>query len=244
MVDSNDDLDIFKSEYLLPTPDRRVDQNILGLVAEYVISRLDGERILELGVGDQVWTPKLIEKFTQVTSIDGSKELLSAMQQKLSGGNWTPVLSFFEDYQPEQRFDTVLVTYVLEHVDDPFLILEYARRRWIKEGGKLAIVVPHALSLHRRLAVKMGIASYCGELGDTDRRMGHKRCLTCYEMEKMIVGAGFRIVEQKGMFTKVLPNSMLNQCGDGQLRGLFDLGLELPIEYSAAIFFLAEPRAI
>lgn len=244
MNDSNSDLDVFKTEYLSPTPDREVDQRVLTLVAEYVISRLDGGDVLELGVGDQVWTPKLLEKFKVVTSVDGSQELLSAMQRKLAGRKWTPVLSFFEDYRPEQRFDTVLITYVLEHVNDPFLILECARHHWVKEGGKLAIVVPHALSLHRRLAVKMGIASYYGELGDTDRRMGHKRCLTCYEMEKMIVGAGFRIVEQRGMFTKVLPNGLLTQCSDEQLRGLFELGLELPIEYSAAIFFLAEAAAV
>lgn len=243
MNSSDRSLDSFKREYLSPTPDREVDQAVLELVSDYVISRLAGGSLLELGVGDQVWTPKLMKKAEKVTSVDGSQELLEAMRQKLTEKQWVPVLSYFEEYKPEERFDTVLITYVLEHVDDPFLILQLARRHWVREGGRLAVVVPHALSLHRRLAVKMNIASYCGELGDTDRRMGHKRCLTCFEMERMIVDAGFRIVEQKGMFTKAFPNSMLTQCTDEQLRGLFELGLELPIEYSAAIFFLAEPRS-
>ncbi len=44
----------------------------------------------------------------------------------------------------------------------------------------------------------------------------------------------------KGMFTKSLPNSFLTNCNSEQLSGLFELGLELPIEYSAGIFFLAE----
>jgi hypothetical protein len=61
-------------------------------------------------------------------------------------------------------------------------------------------------------------------------------------MEKLIVDAGFKVIEKKGMFTKILPNSMLVQCSDEQLRGMFELGLELPIEYSAAIYFLAETR--
>ena len=39
-------------EYLKPTPDRKVDQKLLELVSDYVIPRLRGERILELGVGD------------------------------------------------------------------------------------------------------------------------------------------------------------------------------------------------
>ena len=181
-------------------------------------------------------------RFADVTSIDGSAELLASLQRKLTGKRWAPVVSLFEEYKPDQPFDTVLATYVLEHVDDPLLILGLVRRMWLKEGGRLAVVVPHALSLHRRLAVKMGLTFYPGELGDTDRRMGHKRCLTCYEMEKLIVDAGFEVLEKKGMFTKVLPNSMLVHCTDEQLRGMFELGLELPIEYSAAIYFLAETR--
>ncbi len=239
-MDPKEELNTYKDEYLFPKPDRKVDQKIMELVSEFVISRLTGSRILELGIGDQIWTQKLLNKFADVTSVDGSADLLSAMQKKVTGENWTPVLSSFEEYQPDQLFDTVLITYVLEHVDDPFLILRRARHKWLKEGGRLTVVVPHALSLHRRLAVKMGYLIHCEELGETDRRMGHKRCFTCYEMEKMIVNSGFKIVEKKGMFTKVLPNSMLVQCSDEQLQGLFKLGFELPIEYSAIIYFLAE----
>ena len=111
-------------------------------------------------------------------------------------------------------------------------------------GGVQAATKTSSANRHRRLAVRMGLASYCGELGETDKRMGHKRCLTWHEMEKLIVDAGFRILERRGMITKVLPNSMLVHCSDEQLRGLFDLGLELPMDYAAAVFFLAEARPL
>lgn len=243
-MESMEGLEKFKDEYLSPSADRRVDQRLVEMVADYIIPKLTGNRILELGVGDQVWTPKLLERFVDVTSIDGSAELLAAMGSRLAGKKWTPVQTYFEDFESERGFDTVLITYVLEHVDDPSLILNRARRLWLRPRGRLAVVVPHALSLHRRLAVRMGLASYCGELGETDKRMGHKRCLTWHEMEKLIVDAGFRILERRGMITKVLPNSMLVHCSDEQLRGLFDLGLELPMDYAAAVFFLAEARPL
>jgi 2-polyprenyl-3-methyl-5-hydroxy-6-metoxy-1,4-benzoquinol methylase len=243
-VESTRELEQIETEYLNPTPDRGVDQKMVNLVSDEIISRLTGERILELGVGDQIWTPKLLDKFPDVTSIDASSGLLEAMKGKLAnhpnGQHWSSVCSFFEDYQPHELFDTVLATFVLEHVDDPALIIHRAYQNWLKPKGKLAIVVPHALSLHRRLAVKLGIASYPGELGETDQRLGHKHNFICYEMEKIIVEAGFKIIEQKGMFTKVLPNSMLVSCSDQQLRGLFELGMDLPIEHSATIYFLAE----
>ena len=239
MMDLQRELDIIKNEYLNPTPDRRVDKRIVDFISDFVISKLSGERLLELGVGDQIWTPKLVDRIPDVTTVDGSAELLYEMQQKLTGKRWTPVASLFEEYQPDQKFDIVLATYVLEHVDNPAQILRLAHQKWLREGGRLVVVVPHALSLHRRLAVKMGLASYTGELGDTDRRMGHKWCFTYCEIEKIIIDAGFEIMEKKGMFTKLLPNSMLVQCSDEQLRGMFGLGLELPIEYSSAIYFSA-----
>ncbi|MCI0486187.1 MAG: class I SAM-dependent methyltransferase [Blastocatellia bacterium] len=242
MSNAKELLDANKAEYLNPTPDRVVDQKLLGMVSDFIVPKLTGERILELGAGDQVWTPKLLDRFPDVTTVEGSAELLHALQLQLAGRRWTPVCSLFEQYQPDQLFDTVLASYILEHVDDPSLIIKLARERWLKEKGRLAVVVPHALSLHRRLAVKMGIASYPGELGDTDHRMEHHWCFTCYDMEKLIVDAGFDVLEKKGLITKLLPNSLMVDCNDEQLKGMFELGLELPIEYSAAIYFLAEAR--
>lgn len=243
-MNQNEYLDAKKSEYLNPKPDRIADQKVIDLMSDFVISRLDGERILELGIGDMVWTPKLIERFAAVVTVDGSAELLAAAGEKLRSRHafdrWTPICSLFEEYSPEKLFDMVIATNVLEHVDDPSLILNLAYHKWLNDTGKLVVVVPHALSLHRRLAVKMGLALYPWELGDTDRRMGHKRCFTYCEMEKLIAEAGFKVKEKEGMFTKLLPNSILSHCSDEQLSGMFELGRELPIEYSAIIYFLAK----
>jgi len=241
-MDVREELDRMTHEYLAPSPDRKVDQTILQFVSDFVISRLEGDRVLELGVGDQVWTPKLVEIFREVVTVDGSRELLAAMERKLSEKRWTPVCTLFEDYVPERRFDSVIATYVLEHVDDPLRILKLARTRWLHRRGKIAIVVPHALSLHRRLAVKMGLISHPAGLGDTDRRVGHKRCFTCHELASLVVEAGFRIVQEQGMLTKLLPNAQLVGCSEEQLRGMFALGLDMPIDYAAAIFILAEVK--
>lgn len=242
-MNQQEDLDKVKDEYLNPTPDRKVDRKIATLVSDFVMYYITGERILELGVGDQIWTPKLVDRFPDVTTVDGSSELLRTMNQKISKKSWTPVCSLFENYKPEQKFDTVIATYVLEHVDSPAQILQKARQDWLKDGGRIVITVPHALSLHRRLAIKMGLISFYNELSEADKRTGHKRCFTYDEIQKLIENAGLRLVEKKGMFTKIMPNSFLVQCSDKQLSGMFELGLELPIEYASTIFFLAEYKA-
>ena len=103
--------------------------------------------------------------------------------------------------------------------------------------------LPRALSLHRRLAVQMRLASCPDELGETDRRLGHKRVFRHDTMRNTLEQAGFEVIEQFGMICKALPNILLANCNDDQLRGLFELGCALPIEYSGAIGFIAKSKA-
>ena len=242
--DPKADLDGVSGEYIEPTPDRVVDQKLFEYISDYVIGRLEGTRVLELGVGDQAWTSKLLERFPDVTTVDGSARLLDVARRHLQDNSrWTPVHALFEEYTPDEPFDLVLATYVLEHVDSVEAILERARQHWLVPGGRIAVAVPHALSLHRRLAVTMGLANHVSELGETDARMGHRRCMTWQELEADLVNAGFEVVERKGLFTKALPNSALTACTDEQLKGLVELGLELPIEYSATIYFQARVKS-
>jgi trans-aconitate methyltransferase len=240
------ELETVKDEYLHPTPERVVDCKFVEMVSDLMIGKIHGDRILELGVGDQIWTPKLVARFPHVTSLDGSPDLLEKMRSRLAGtpgaSHWTPVQTYFEDYVPEERYDAMLATYVLEHVTDPALIVRLGHTTWLKPGGLLGIAVPHGLSLHRRLAVKMGLSSRPDELGESDRRMGHKHCFTHEEMRQLIEESGFEVIEQFGMITKAFPNIMLAQCNDAQLKGFFELGLDLPIEYSGAIGFIARSK--
>jgi 2-polyprenyl-3-methyl-5-hydroxy-6-metoxy-1,4-benzoquinol methylase len=200
-------------------------------------------RVLELGVGDQVWTPKLLRRFPSVDTVDGSQVLLNAMGESLANAGirerWTPHVALFEEFRPAERYDTVVATYILEHVAAPALILRLCNERWLRPGGLVVAAVPHAMSLHRRLAVKMGLTGHAGELGETDRRMEHMHCFSYPEMERIIVEAGLRVEERGGMFCKPLPNADLASLTEAQLQGLFLLGIELPIEYSAAIYFFA-----
>ena len=92
MSDTKADLDRFYDEYIQPTPDRAVDRKLMDFISDYVIGRLEGTRVLELGVGDQIWTSKLVERFPDVTTVDGSARLLEVARQRLqNSSSWTPV---------------------------------------------------------------------------------------------------------------------------------------------------------
>ena len=227
-------------EYLQPSPEQEVDHFLISVIAEWAIPRLPGGRILELGAGHGVWTPKLLSAFAHVTTVDRSLRLLEAVAANLpSTVNWTPVCATFEEFQPETQFDTVLATYVLEHVESPLNLLMRIRQ-WLRPGGTLALIVPNGLSLHRRLAVIMGLQSSPTQLGPTDKRLEHRHSFTPAETDGLLTDAGFRIMCRLGLIAKTLPNSLLVHCSPEQLRGLVLLGLELPIDMAGALFYLAE----
>lgn len=229
-------LDGLRDRYLEPTPDRRVDQYFMQLLADALVPSIRGPRVLELGVGDQVWTPRLCAAVPQVTTVEGARTLLEPLRERMMSPGWTGVHALFEDYLPTERFDGVVATFVLEHVDDPTVIVERAARHWLRPGGELHVVVPHAHSLHRRLAVVMGLAEHVTDLGPTDQYLDHRRCFTLAALAALLGRAGFAIEERRGFLCKPLPNRDLVNLTSPQLAGLFQLGCELPIEFAATIY--------
>jgi 2-polyprenyl-3-methyl-5-hydroxy-6-metoxy-1,4-benzoquinol methylase len=227
-------------QYLGTEPALNVDRYLGSRTANYVLPRLKGKRALELGVGHGAWTAALLTRFSHVTTIERAPELLDALQGTVDADRWTPVCCSFEDFEPTDPFDTVVATYVLEHVSDPLDLLERVRR-WLGGKGRVAITVPNALSLHRRLAAQMGLVKDPAELGETDRKMGHFHCFTPERIEATIQRAGFRILERAGLLAKPLPNPLLANCSEQQLEGLFEVGKQLPMEFAAVLYYLAEP---
>lgn len=235
------ELDEISSQYLEHTPDREVDAFLIAEIAKRVCSGLGGQSAIELGVGDRAWTPLLLERFERVVSVDGSATLIQKVAEELSEPRWTGVVSMFEHFTPDEPAQVVVATYVLEHVDDPQVVLARVRR-WVHDDGLLVVIVPNAGSLHRRLAQAMGLVEDPTALGDADRRLGHKRVFTVDGLTSAIEAAGFGIESVEGFLTKALPNSLLVQCTDAQLAGLVDLGRGLPPDLAAAVCVRARPR--
>jgi len=98
-------LNTFLPVYFDLTPDGIVDRKPIDFVADFVLPRIDRNRILELGVGDQIWKRKLVERSTHVTTIEGSAESLDALK-KTSGAitDWHGVVTLFEDFCPDEPY--------------------------------------------------------------------------------------------------------------------------------------------
>jgi 2-polyprenyl-3-methyl-5-hydroxy-6-metoxy-1,4-benzoquinol methylase len=213
-----------------------IDRDTVRFLYTIVKPFFRGMRALEMGVGDGSMTRDLAGDFSELTVIDGSEELLDKIP---SAPNLTKAHALFEDYAPEKKFDTILMMHVLEHVEHPVAVLKRARQ-WLAPEGIFILGVPNANSIHRRVAVKMGMMKHPGQLNERDIAVGHRRVYTPETFKADIEAAGLKISTTGGAFLKPLSNAQIQKSWTPpMIEGFFELGRDLP-DLAAEIYAVCE----
>ena len=180
---------------------------------------------LELGSGSGEMTKYLVDEFEHLTSVDGSKILIDAMPIYT---NHTKIHSFFEDYEPNKKFNTIVMEHILEHVDNPHEVLMLAKE-WLEEDGVIIIGVPNALSFHRLAAVKMGLLKSPFELNERDYKVGHQRVYSQDTILNEIKKADLKVEKISGIFFKPLSNGQIEtNWSKDMIKGFYELGKDFP----------------
>lgn len=169
-----------------------------------------GKSCLELGCADGGGTKILLPHFDNVTVVDGSSLMLSRLSKNIQSKKLTVVHSLFENLNLKKKFDTIVASHVLEHVEIPELILETIRHH-AHPKSRIIISVPNANSLHRQAGVLLRILNSVYDLGKSDKLIGHGRVFDQEKLRKIINGSGFRIVAEGGYFLKIFSYSQLEK---------------------------------
>ena len=197
----------------------------------------DAMRVLELGYGDGLVTKDLIDQGHIVTVVEGAKSVVDAAHNKW-GSQLTIYHSLFEEFSTAERFDAILATHVLEHLEDPSALLRRVAG-WLRPNGQVIVIVPNCESIHRQLAVRMGLQAALDTLGERDYKVGHQRVYSLATLRSDVESAGLEVVEEKGFFLKVLPNAMMLDYQPKLLIALNEVGDLLPARYMANIAIVA-----
>ena len=193
---------------------------------------------LELGCGNGIMTQKICRDFEKVTAVDGSQVFIDKLKNQLKTSNLRLVNSLFEEFSPNERFNTIFMTHILEHVDAPVNLLNRSKE-WLAIGGRVLIVVPNANSLHRHIGVKLGMLKRKNELNEADRKVGHKRVYTLPLLSRHIQNAGFRIIHKGGCMLKILSTRQMENWSPELIDALYATGEDMP-ELCSKIYTVAE----
>ncbi|HEY1091981.1 MAG TPA: class I SAM-dependent methyltransferase [Burkholderiaceae bacterium] len=117
---------------------------------------------------------------------------------------------FFETFEAERQFDLIEAGFVLEHVEDPQLIL-HRLHGMLAPGGRLFVAVPNARSMHRLLGHEAGLLLDLYKLSDADLQLGHRRYYDIEMLRAQVAAAGFTELSAEGMLLKPLTTGQLNQ---------------------------------
>ena len=193
-------------------------------------------RILEVGCAEGAMTENLAKYFKHITAIDGSQKLI-AKAKGLRLRNADFICTLFEEFKPREKFDSIVLVNILEHVQYPVRLLSMSRR-WLAKKGIIFIICPNAQSLHRRIGVMAGMLNHLHELNERDRRIGHRRVYDAESLKKDIRAAKLKVKTMGGIFLKPLSNSQLDGLGldEKVLDAMFRIGKYFPPELLAELY--------
>ncbi len=178
-----------------------------------------GPHGLEIGSADGLMTQRLLGHFEELHVVEPVAKYTENIRKlpRVVVHN-----CLFEDFDHQEKFDTVLMCHVLEHVDNPIELLEKASRV-VRDDGRVIITVPNADSIHRHIGLKMGLLQTLDELNDTDRRIGHKRVYFFKSLRDHVEKAGLKTTKKLGFFVKFLSNAQMESMDESLVQALYEI---------------------
>lgn len=200
--------------------------------------------LLELGSSKGDLTQRLLAHFGDVTCVEASGVAIDEARYKL-GDRVQYVHSTFEKVTLPERYDNIVLTHVLEHLDDPVRVLKRVNEEWLAEGGRFFLVCPNANAPSRQIAVKMGLISHNAAVTPAEDAHGHRCTYSLDTLERDTVAAGLKVVHRSGIFFKALANYQWDRLlqtdiiSKEYLEGCYKLGHHYP-DLCSSIFLMCE----
>ena len=199
--------------------------------------------LLELGSFKGAFTKRLLPYFDDITCVEAAGDAVAEARALLPGVEFHQGL--FETVTLPRRYDNIVLTHVLEHLDDPVGVLRRICKEWLTETGRLFVVCPNANAPSRQIAVKMGLITHNAAITPAELAHGHRITYSLDTLERDARGAGLDVVHRSGIFFKAFANFQWDRIlktdivTPDYLDGCFMLGQQYP-DLCASIFLVCE----
>jgi len=188
---------------------------------------------LELGSFKGDFTERLIPFFDDITCVEASNKAVEVSKSRFGDGV-THITSLFEEVSLPKKYDNIILTHVLEHIDDPVSLLRRINDEWLSDDGRLFLVCPNANAPSRQIAVKMGLITHNSAITSSEKEHGHRITYTLDTLERDAKDGGLTIEYRTGIFFKALANFQWDKLletdiiSEEYLDGCYQLGHQYP----------------
>jgi 2-polyprenyl-3-methyl-5-hydroxy-6-metoxy-1,4-benzoquinol methylase len=214
------------------------DYHLIKYGASLILEHAAGDSLLELGCAGGVMTEEFVKRFPKLVVVDGSEKYVETARE-IAGGRGSFHVSLFEDFEPGQTFDNIVMASILEHIVDPVGLLQIAKK-WLNRGGMIHVIVPNAGALNRHIGKAMGMLSRLDELHERDHQLGHRRVYNRAALQADIEAAGLKAAGWDGIFLKPLSNAQMAGWLPELVDAFYQVGKQLP-DYCSQIYARCAP---
>lgn len=212
------------------------------LMLRKLIEHRSSGKVLEIGSHYGIFTEKILDHYPDLTCVEVSTEAFQKLKLRI-GNRAVLHNAAIENIEGLEKYDIVIMTHVLEHVDNPIQILE-TLSNYLAPNGILFVVVPSATAASRQIAVEMGLFSHLTAVTEAEKQHGHQRTYTLDTLRRDAREAGLNSIKTGGIFFKGLANFQFDQAisagivTDEYLDACYNLGHKYP-ELCASLFLVA-----
>ncbi len=201
-----------------------------------LIERIGARRILEIGCGADAIFNHLTDFDSCVVVEPGSRFADKARSDASGDSRVNIVQGLLEDVSDQlvsRAFDLILVSGLLHELPRPEGILR-AVRPLCSASTVVHVNVPNARSLHRLLALEMGLISNPAETSERQKRLQQAHTFDLAGLRSLCEREGFKEFDSGSYFIKPFAHAQMAQLqsmgflDERMLDGLFGLEKHLP----------------
>jgi SAM-dependent methyltransferase len=204
--------------------------------------------LLEVGCGLRPLFTDL-DPAIRVVVVEPSAEFASNARELAVGREGVTVVENFLERAPTELcpgcFDFIVLSSLLHEVDEPQQLLR-AVRRHCHASSVVHVNVPNAHSLHRLLAVEMGLIEDPFELSSTQKQMQQHSTFDLDSLAELLRQQGFKVQSSGSYFIKPFTHAQMQDLCDrgclteAHLEGLIRLTRHMP-GFGSEIYINATP---
>ncbi len=195
--------------------------------------------VLEVGCFEGGMTHMLNKKFKCVDIVEPSTACIDKM--KSLGYSNIFINDILENYNTEKKYDLIIISHTLEHIDNRIAALKKAETL-LNPNGYLYVVVPNGTSISRLIAHKLELLPYPCCVTEGEREHGHFITYDLYSLERDARKTNLDIIDKGGIILKIFGNRQYdmalkhNIIDDKFLEAIYQLGKHRPMDCSSIYF--------